>query len=137
MSDIMSFVKMAAQQLSVPENSAQKATGGLLEAIKGQVAAGDFSELLAKIPGAEGLLGGGASSGGGGAMGGLLGSAISAIGGEKAAGAAGIISAITSSGIGTDQAGGFLSLFMTFIKKQAGEQLASKLISQVPALGGG
>ena len=137
MSDIMSFVKMAAQQLSVPEDSAQKATGGVLGVLKDQVSGGDFNELLSKVPGAEGLLGAaGGGGGGGGLMGGLLGSAVSSVAGEKAAGAAGLISAITSAGIGGDKAGGFLSLLADYLKKQAGEQLMAKLMSQVPGLGG-
>lgn len=136
MSDIMSFVKMAAENLNVSEDSAKGATGGVLDVIKGQLGEGDFSELLSKVPGAEGLLGGsGGGGGGGGMMGGLLGSAVSAIGGEKAAGAAGLISAITSSGIGTDQAGGFMSMLVEYLKKQAGEQLMGKILSQVPGLG--
>ena len=133
MNDIMSFVQMAAQNLNVSEDSAKQATGGVLDAIKGQVGGGDFSELLSKVPGAEGLVT--AESSGGGMMSGLLGSAVSAIAGDKAAGAASIISAITSSGIGSDQAGGFMSMFVGFLQQQAGDQLMGKILSKVPGLG--
>lgn len=136
MSDIMSFVKMAAEQLNVPEDSAKSATGGVLDAIKGQVSGGDFSELLSKVPGAEGLVGATAPSGGGGGMAGLLGAAVSAVGGDKAAGAAGLIAAITKSGIGAGEAPSFMTMLMDYLKKQAGEAIMGKIMSQVPGLGG-
>ncbi len=138
MSDIMSFVKMAAQQLNAPEDATKQATGGVLDVIKSQVASGDFQELLAKVPGAEGLVGAAApaAAGGGGGLGGMLGSAMSALGGEKAAGAAGLIAAITSSGIGAGKAPDFMSMLVDYLKKQAGEALMKKIMGQVPGLGG-
>lgn len=134
MSDIMSFVKMAAQQLNAPEESTKQATGGVLDLIKGQVASGDFNELLAKVPGAENLVSASQPTSGG--LGGMLGSAVSALGGEKAAGAAGLISAITSSGISAGKAPDFVSLLVDYLKKQAGEALMKKIMGQVPGLSG-
>ncbi len=131
------FIQQATQSLGVGESATESATGGLLKLIQGKVAGGDFAELLAKVPGAESLIpkapadddGGG----GGGLVGGLLGAASSAVGGDLGS-AAGIAGMLSKAGIGLDDAGPFVGMFLNFIKGKAGDGLVGKLLGQVPEL---
>ena len=142
MADIQDFIQSAASSLGVGEDVVGKATGGLLGALKDNVDGGDFSELLGKVSGAEGLISGSSGGGGiggmlgglagGGGIGGMLGAATSALGGGG--GGLGALASLAGSGLSADKIGPLASLFMKFVKSSAGEALVSKLLSQMPDL---
>jgi hypothetical protein len=139
MADIQQFIQTAASSLGVSEDVAGSATGGLIQIIKDNLAGDDFAELTSKLPGVAGMLsdttsGPDTSSGGGGLLGGLAGAA-SALGvGGGAAGALGTLGALGSSGLSAEKIGSLASLFLDFVKSNAGEGLATKILSQVPDL---
>lgn len=81
-----------------------------------------FSDLLGKLPGAEGLVGATNAQGGGGLLGGQLG------------GAASLLPLIQGSGLSGDQAGSFVSLFMNYVKSEAGADMLQKILKGVPQL---
>lgn len=136
MAGIADFVQMAAQSLGQPEDSTRSATAALLGGLKDKADPGDFSQLMQAIPGASDLLGGGgeSSSGGGGLLGGLMGQASSALGGDLGS-KLGLLAGIQKSGFSMDQIGPLVKLFVGFAKSNAGEGLVQKLLGQVPELG--
>ena len=84
------------------------------------------------LPGAKGLLSGaGVSTGGGGLLGGLGGAAATLGIGE---GTASSLAALVSQGLPSDKMISLASLFLNFLKSNAGEGLVSKILAQVPAL---
>lgn len=134
------FIQMAVKQLGISEGTAQNATGGLLGLIQKNVPGGDFSKLMGALPGAQDLLskfgGGGsapASGGGGGLLGGMLGKAAAMVGGDLGKGLS-LASIVQGSGLSMDKAGGFVSLFMNFVKSKAGDGTVQGLLGKLPDL---
>ena len=133
MSDIQSFIKMASQQLGASESQTKDATGAVLGFLKDKVDDGDFSSMLSALPGASNLLSGGGGGGGGGLMGGLSKLAGSALG-DKFGGAAGLIGALSSSGLESGKIDDFVGLFAGFLKSNLDGDLLGKILGQVPEL---
>ena len=137
------FIAMAASKFGLSEGDASNLTGGILGQIKEHVSGDDFSALAAKIPGLDALAASDAEPAAGGG-GGLLGGLSSALGGggggllgglaEKVGGAAGIMGLVEKSGLSMDQAGGFLTSLVTWLKEKAGGGVVEKIVAQVPAL---
>ena len=111
----------------------------MLKLIQNNTGEGDFKELLSKLPRAASLLEQSAGSGaqqtaaGGGLLGGVLGAAASGLGG-KLGSAVGLMDVLGKSGIGSDNSGTFLSLFMNFVKSKAGGELLGRVLSNLPEL---
>lgn len=134
MPGIQDFIQTAASQIGASESATESATGSILKALQGGADAGDFQQLLQKVPGAAGVLSkaaGGDDSGGG--RGGLLGSAASSLGGSLGAGA-GILAMLQKSGLGSDKLGALLPLLLQFLKSEAGEALVSRIFGKAPEL---
>jgi hypothetical protein len=134
MPSIQDFMKSAASQIGASESATESATGAILQALQGGADAGDFQQLLQKIPGAAGVLQkapGGEEAGGG--LGGLLASAASALGGSLGAGA-GILAMLQKSGLGSDKLSALLPLLLQFLKSEAGEALVSRIFGKAPEL---
>ncbi|MGK0360157.1 MAG: hypothetical protein ACI9U2_002469 [Bradymonadia bacterium] len=139
------FISMAASKFGLGEGDASSLTGGILGKIKEHISGEDFSALADKVPGLDALAASGEdaapASGGGGLLGGLsgaFGGGGGLLGGlaEKVGGAAGIMGLIEKSGLSMDQAGGFLSSLVAWLKEKAGGGLIEKIVAQVPALKG-
>jgi len=166
------FIKMAAGQLGVSEETSSSATKGVLGMLKSNMDGGDFGALAGALPGNIGaLLGGGDAAdkgeaggglggalggmlggGGGGALGGALGGMLGgggaaagatggglggALGGMLGGDSGGALAAamqLASSGLGKEQAGQFVTLFLNHIKSEAGAEMLSKVLSAVPQL---
>ena len=137
MANIQEFIQMAVQNLGVTEQTAQGATGGILQMVKEKVSGGDFQQLLGGLQGAEGLLGEapqGASKGaGGGLLGGVIGAAASAIGGTGGS-ALNLGALLSGAGLSADKLAPFVSLFMNFAKQHLDSGLVSRLLGQLPDL---
>ena len=134
------FISMVTSQLGIGETEAKSATGGVLKVIKDQLGESSFGSMLEKLPGADSLVseaeaGGSESSGGGGLMGSLTSMAGSLLGGGGG-GVADVTQALSSSGIGLDKAGGFLSTLMDFLKNKLGDDMFATLTSNLPDLFG-
>ncbi len=135
---LTNFIQSVTGDLGVSESAAKSGVGSILSAVKGKADSDDFKQLLSSLPGAEGLLGqasaaaAGTSESGGGLMGGLGGIA-SALGGGSGS-AMGLLGALTSGGLSTDQLGPFVSKFVGFAKESAGQGLVSKILGNVPEL---
>lgn len=122
------FIEQVTSQLGVGESEARSATGGILGMLKEKLGAGDFSEVLSKLPGADALVAeseqGGEEEAGGG-LGGLLGKASSMLGGGG--GAANLAGILGKSGLSLAKVGPFVSKLMGFL----GDKLPSGLLAKV------
>ena len=129
------FINMAMQKFGTSEAETKSATGGLLNLIKDQVGGADTDELMSKIPGASAIAdaAAGTSGGDGGGLGGMLGGAASALGGKLGA-ATGLMGILKGSGLGLDDAGGFVSMFTDYCRQQAGGDLVNRIVGQLPEL---
>lgn len=133
------FISMVTSQLGIGESEAKSATGGVLKVIKDQLGESSFGSVLEKLPGADSLVseaeaGAAEPSGGGGLMGSLTSMAGSLLGGGG--GVADVTQALSSSGIGLDKAGGFLSTLMSFLKDKLGDDMFASVTSNLPDLFG-
>ena len=134
MAGIQEFIQMAAQNLGASESSVTAAASAVLGAVGKEADGGDFQQLLGAIPGAAGLLkGSGGTESGGGLLGGLMGQAGSALGGNLGA-AVGLLGMLQGTGLKSDQFGPFVSLFLKFVESKAGKDLVGRLLSQAPQL---
>ncbi len=132
--DFKSFIDQAAGTVGVPANDAGSAASGLLGLIQDQVGSGDASALMKALPGASDFLGAAKdNSSGGGMMGSLMGAAGGLLGG-KAGSALSVLSIFKNANMDTSQAGSFVGLFMDFVTKNAGGDLTSSILEQIPDL---
>lgn len=139
------FIQQATQQLGISSDQAKSATGGVLGMIKQHAPAGDFSQLLSKVPGAEQLVNqfgnqaAQAPSGGsgGGGLGGLMSMASGLLGGKGGGlgDVAGLMSMLGNNGISADKGMNFASMLMGFLKQQGGSDLLGSVVKNVPGLG--
>ena len=141
MANVQDFIQMAVGQLGITEQTAQGATGGLLNTLRDKVAGGDFQDLLGQVPGAQDVLetsqeSAGEGGAGGGLLGGVMGAAATALGGSGGA-ALNLAGLLKGAGLQSGQIGSFVSLFLGFLKKNVGGDLVSRLLSKVPELQGG
>lgn len=129
------FIEQVSGQLGIDSSQAGSATGGILNMIKGKLDQGEFSQLLEKLPGAEGLVAdaesGQAEASGGGGLGGLLGKASSMMGGAGG-GVANIAGILGKSGLSLDKAGPFLGKLMGFLRDKLPSGLFQKIQGAVP-----
>lgn len=136
MAGIEDFIKMAAQGLGESESVTRSATGGLLGALQQKADPKDFSQLLEAIPGAAGLVGSASkleNAGGGGMLGGLMGSATSALGGNLGS-SLDVLASIQKSGLSMESVTNLVPMFMKFARENAGGGLVNSLLSKVPEL---
>lgn len=125
------FIQSAVSQLGISEDQAKSATGGLLNFVKDQSDGNAVQELIAKLPGAEGLMASSDSGGGGGMLGGLA----AGLGG-KLGGAGGVLAVLQGSGLDAGKISPFVTMLVNYAKQKAGPELVEKVIAQVPALKG-
>lgn len=112
----------------------KSATSAILGAVEKEAGGGDFQKLLGAILGAAELLkGSGGTESGGGLLGGLMGQAGPALGGNLG-GAVGLLGMLQGTGLKSEQFGPFVSLFLNFLKSKAGKDLVDRLLSQAPQL---
>lgn len=138
MDSIQDFIKQAAGQIGVSEQSAGSATGGLLQMIREKAGDVDANELLSKVPGASALLEKTAApvsseTGAGGMLGGLISKAGDALGGGMGS-ALGVMGLFKQAGLGTEQVRSFVPLFFNFVKSKAGASLVGRVLEQIPEL---
>jgi hypothetical protein len=134
MAGIQDFIQLAAGKLDLGEDVARSATGGLLDFAQKKVPASEFQNLMKELPGAEGLLGGSAgSAGGGGLLGGVAKLAGGALGGKLGT-TAGLVAALTGSGLDASKVAGFASEFVSFAKANVSPDLLRRILDAVPDL---
>ena len=131
------FIDLVTNKLGVGEAECKSATSGVMAFVKDQLDDSSFSSFIGKIPGASEFLAENPPETDGSPGGGLMGSLTSMAGGllgGKAAGIAGVVSAIAASGISVDQAGGFLKTLIEYIKDKIGDDSFNDLATKLPDL---
>ena len=131
------FIQLAASQLGVSTDVAEKATSGILGILKGKDSGDDGDKLLAAIPGAEQLTGksGGGALGGLGGLGGALGGVSSMLGGSAGSGL-GALTGLQASGLDAAKIGPFLGMFVEYAKQKASPELVAGFLKSMPAIKG-
>ncbi len=127
------FIQLAVSKLGISQETAQSATGSVLNLLKQKAGDEATSGLLSKLPGAEALLNASSSSSGGAGSGGLLGGLGSVLGG-KLGGAAGALTALQGSGLDSSQIGPFVTMLVDFVKQKAGAEAVDGVLEKVPDL---
>ncbi len=135
MSEMNGFIETAAKGLGISQDSAGSAAGGLLKLIMDKVPDQDSAALIQAVPGSSELLSGAGKSTGGGMLGGLMGSAGKLLGG-KAGAALGVMSIFKNSNLDSTQAASFSKMFFDMVSKNAGPDLVSRILENIPDLKG-
>ena len=133
MAELQGFLQEASTSLGVSTDSAQSATGTLLNLIRQQAGKNEAGALVDKIPGAASLLKETPVGGGGlGGMMGDLGKSLTGSLGGKLGGAATIMTALQGSGLDLNQSSKFVSMFFSFAKSQAGSDVVNQILGKMP-----
>lgn len=142
----MDLIGQLSSQFGIDASQAEGLAGGLLGAVKDQVAdkvgESEAAELAGHIPEmgdwqekAASLAGGG-EEGGGGLMG-MASGALGALGGGGAGGFAALLPMLTSLKLDSSSLSSLLPIGLEFLKSRLPEGLMSKVAGAVPGLSGG
>lgn len=134
----MDLINKLVAELGISEAQAKGGVGALLEFAKNKLAEGDFSQILAAIPGADGLLakapaaeagaGAGAGGFGGGGFGGLLGGVAAVLGSDtKLGGLAELGKKFSAIGLDASHLQKFAPMVLAFAKEHGGPQVEAAL----------
>ena len=124
-----SLLKMAADA-GMTQEQGEAATGGIFALIKKNLDSGQYTQILEKIPGIDGLVNKHeeATSRDASSEGGLMGSLTSALGSSSGAGGiAGLLAVLGKQGISAKSVNAYLPQIAPFIKKQCGIDISSIL----------
>lgn len=127
------FLQLAQSKLGLSASESESSTSAVVSLIKDKMPAGDFGDLVNKIPGLGAMGEAESTAGGGGLLGGLASKASSFLGGGSDS-SLGLVQKLATSGLSFDNAGSFVGLFTEFIKDKAGEGMLGKVLSSVPEL---
>ena len=124
------IIKSLSEKFNLSESSVRSAAGVLLKFLKEKSAGTEFEEILAKIPGAMGLLASApteAASAGGGLLGGLMG----AIGGGDLGK---VLSGLQSAGVPMEKIGPFAREFLKEARDKVGSERVDEILNRIPML---
>lgn len=131
------IIKILAARFNLPEDTVRTAAGALLNILKKKASGTQFEKLLAALPGSASVMfsapSGSSSETGGGLLGGLLGRASGLLGGDLGD-AAESFAALQKAGIPTEKIVPLAKALISEAQKQAGPEVVSALVEQVPAL---
>ena len=128
------LISQLTDKLGLDPGVAQTATQKAMSMIKENAGDDLFSQISGAVPGAEEAASAEpAPTSGGGMLGKLAGMASGALGGNAGSGLE-MASALTSSGLKTDQVGGFMQTLIGFIKDKAGDSVVDQLLGKFPML---
>jgi hypothetical protein len=131
------ILRELSSRLGIPLDQAQSGAGAVLDFIRENASQMDFQQLLSSVPEAAAWLGhtpGAAASGGTAGGGGLLGQVAGLIGGLGGS-AAGILTALTRSGLSPDAAARFIPELLGLLQGKAGGDLIGRLAGSLPFIG--
>ncbi|NND99323.1 MAG: hypothetical protein HKN47_18545 [Pirellulaceae bacterium] len=141
------LIQKLTSQLGIDATTASAATNKAMAMVKDNVGADLFAKIEAQVPGASAAASAGATAepaagaeaaapaGGGGLLGSLAGMASGALGGSGG-GALGMAAALSSTGLKTDQLGGFVATVIEFLKEKVGDDVVNQILAKVPMLKG-
>ena len=128
------FIGSVTEKLGVDESVATNVTSNAMSWLKDNIGGDLFSNLSAKVEGANDMAETGSSDvddGGGGLMGSIGGLASNLMGGDDAGGIAGLLG---KSGLSMDKVPEYGQMLMNFIKEKCGDQIIQQIVEKVPML---
>ena len=139
---MQNLISSLAQQFGLRADQVQ--AGAVLQLLQEKAGSGEFQQLIAKIPGAQGWIqqatqlsqGGAGAAGGGGGLLGAASSILGAVTGQGQTGLAGILGKLESAGFQPDSAAQFVPALLEKLKGAAGPETVEKVLGQVPGLQG-
>lgn len=128
------LIAQLSQQLGIDASVARNATNKAMSMVKEHAGEDLFSQITNAIPEAEDAAAAEPTPGaGGGMLGKLAGMAAGALGGN-AGGGLEMASALTSTGLKTDQVGGFVKTLLDFLRQKAGDGVVDQVLGKFPML---
>lgn len=129
------LIAQLTQKLGIDAGVAQTAANKAMAMVKEHAGDDLFNQISSAVPGADQAAAAepADAAAGGGMFGKLASMASSAIGGDAGSGLE-MASALTSSGLKTDQVGGFVQMLVTFLKEKAGDAVMDQVMAKFPML---
>ena len=128
------ILRELSSRLGIPLDQAQSGAGAVLDFIRENASQIDFQQFLKSVPEASAWLGNAPAPGGNTDGGGLLGQVAGLIGGLGGS-AAGILTALSRSGLSPEAATRFVPELLGLLQGKAGADLIGRLVGSIPFLG--
>ena len=126
---MMELIQQLMVGAGVNQAQAEGGVGLLLGLLKEQLPSSDFAKVDAAVPGAETLIDAAPETDSGG-LGGLLGSAVSALGGTELGNLASLASGFSKLDLDIGTIGKFIPVLLAFLQSKGGDDLAG-MVSRV------
>jgi hypothetical protein len=117
---MQALIELLTSQLNIDTAQAEGGLGAIAKLAQAKLGSGDFSQLSDAIPGFDSLAANAPQVDSGG-LGGLFGSAMSAIGGDGAGNIAQLVGMFDKVGLDADMVTKFAPIVMQFVQEQGGE----------------
>ena len=128
------ILRELSSRLGIPLDQAQSGAGAVLDFIRENASQIDFQQLLKSVPEAAAWLGNAPVSGDAAGGGGFLGQMAGLIGGLGGS-AAGILTALSRSGLSPEAAARFVPELLGLLQGKAGGDLIGRLAGSIPFVG--
>jgi hypothetical protein len=126
---MMELIQQLVTGIGVNQQQAEGGVGLLLGLVKEQLSAGDFAKVEEAVPDAAGLIESAPATETGG-LGGLLGSAVSALGGAELGNLASMASGFSKLDLDAGMVAKFIPVLLSFLQAKGGDEVAG-LVSRV------
>lgn len=128
------ILRELSSRLGIPLDQAQSGAAAVLNFIRENASQIDFQQLLQSVPEAAAWMGGTPASGGATESGGLLGQAMGLLG-SFGGSAAGILTALSRSGLSPEAATRFVPELLGLLQGRTGGDLFARLAGSIPFFG--
>jgi len=126
---MMELIQQLMAGAGVDQSQAEGGAGLLLGLLKEQLSSGEFARVDAAVPGADALIDAAPETDNGG-LGGLLGSAVSALGGTELGNLASLAGGFSKLDLDIGSIGKFIPILLAFLQSKGGDDLAG-MVSRV------
>ena len=128
------LISQLTSKLGIDASVAQTATNKAMSMVKEHAGEDLFNQIADAVPGAsEAAAEQPEPTAGGGMLGKLAGMASGALGGSAGSGLE-LGAALTSTGLKTDQVGGFMQTLVSFLKDKVGDEVMDQVLGKFPML---
>jgi len=129
----MELVDTLVKNLGIGQGQAEGGAGLIFNMVKGELGAGDFSQLTGKIPEIGSLIKAASAETSGEGLMGMVGNLASSAGGDSQLGQMGKLAQLAGAfeklGLKPDMVSKFIPIIMAFVQKKGGDSLAGMLQS--------
>ena len=129
---MIELIQQLVAATGVSEQQAEGGAGLLMGVLKDKLSEGDFASIRETLPAVDDLVASAPESGAAGGLGGLLGSAASAIGGDSIGDLTSLAAGFSKLGLDTGMIGQFVPIIVAFFQSQGGDELAGIIGKVLP-----